>query len=61
MVPWTDGAPVIFKSELLQALNLESGAFGFLGSADFEIRTLTKLEGRGWSLALMGRPCFSED
>ena len=56
MEPFTAGAPLMFKSELLQALNSEGGAFDCLGSPDFEIRTLTNLELRGWILALMGRP-----
>ena len=66
MEPGTDGAPLIFKSELLPALvfksellpplNSEDGAPDRWGAPDFEFRTLTTPDLRGWSLGLMGRP-----
>ena len=56
MEPGTDGAPLIFKSELLPPLNSENGAWDGWGAPDFKIRTLTTLELRGWTPGLMGRP-----
>ena len=66
-----DGAPLIFKSDLLQTLNSEGGAGalefkikplvtlevrGRRGAPEFCIRILMELVVRGWGLGLMGRP-----
>ena len=47
MKPWTDGAPLMYKSELIQTSNSEDEAVDSWGAPDFAIRTLTL---RGWSL-----------
>ena len=47
MEPWTDGAPLIYKSELIQTSNSEDEAFDSWGAPDFAIRTLTKLRTPG--------------
>ena len=66
-----DGAPLIFKSDLLQTLNSEGGAGalefkikplvtlevrGRRGAPEFCIRILMELVVRGWGLGLMGSP-----
>ena len=47
---WTDGAPLIFKSELLRNLKFEDGGAPDLNQISYKLRTA------GWSLGLMGRP-----
>ena len=57
MEPWTDGAPLIYKSELIQTSNSEDEAFDSWGAPDFAIRTLANFVLRGWSL---GHPWTGE-
>ena len=51
MEPWTDGEPLIFKSELPIARELRAPLI-----LKSELPITREL--RGWSLGLMGRPSF---
>ena len=60
MEPWTDGAPLILKSELPLTRELLGWSLGLMGLVErplifkSELPLTRKL--RGWSLGLMGRP-----
>ena len=51
------GAPLIYKSELIQTSSSEDEAFDSWGAPDSAIRTLTNFVLRGWSL---GHPWTGE-
>ena len=61
MEPWTDGVPLICKSELLRTLKFEDRTAGMEPWTDgaplvFTSELLQSFVLRGWSLGLMGRP-----
>ena len=57
MEPWTDGAPLIFKSELPITRELRGCSLGLVERPlIFKSELPLTRELRGWSLGLMGRP-----
>ena len=57
MEPWTDGAPLISKSELPITRELPGCSLGLIwGAPDLKSELPIARELRGWSLGLIGRP-----
>ena len=57
MEPWTDGAPLIFKSELPLTRELRGWSLGLMGAPlIFKSELPIARELRGWSLKTDGRP-----